>query len=375
MWSRLKPTIIKELLGYLRDPATSRFLLVAPIIQTVLFAFAATLDVRNVDIAVFDQDAGRWSHELVARLDGAWFTDELIPVYDRAALDELISQRRVVLGLHLGPEFSRDIGAGQTGQVQLLLDGRRANTAQLAASYVQRIAGQMGAEIGASAGPSVTAGVTRSTATMEVRHRYNTNLNYRWFMVVNLTGVLAMMMCLVVTSLSIAREREMGTFDQLLVSPLSSLEIMLAKVIPGLVAGCVVSSSVSLIAVFGFGAPFAGKLLLLLPMLLLFTISVSGIGLLVSSVCQTQQQAILGTFLGSIPVVLTSGFATPIENMPEWLQYASQANPLRHYIVVVQGIFFKAQPAAVLAANAWPLLVIGVMTFSVATIVVRRKLE
>ena len=183
------------------------------------------------------------------------------------------------------------------------------------------------------------------------------------------------MLCLVVTSLSIAREREMGTFDQLLVAPVTSLEIVIAKTVPGFIAGFFVSVLVSLIAVFVFGAPFTGNVILYMLGLMIFTLSVVGVGLLISSVSQTQQQAILGTFFGSIPFILTSGFATPVENMPEWLQQVVVVNPLKHFLLVLQGSFFKSQSAAEILVNIWPLVPITLVTMTVATIVVRRKLQ
>ena len=368
MWFRLKTMIVKEVLSYLRDPATRRFLFGAPILQTIIFSFAATLDVQNIDIAILDQDAGRWSHELVARVDGAWFTDELLVVHSAAELDDLIAQRKVMIALRIGPEFSRELNAGGTGQVQVLVDGRRANAGQISVGYLGAIVSELGAELRAASSDV-------ALPTVSERHWFNPNLNYRWFMVANLAAVQAMMLCLLVTSLSIARERELGTFDQLLVAPVSPLDIIIAKSVPGLIAGVVVSVLVSLIAVYVFGAPFSGNPYLYLLSLAVFSLSVVGVGLLVSSFCETQQQAILGTFFGSIPFIMTSGFTTPVENMPDWLQQAVVINPLRHFLLVLQGSFFKAQSAAEILANMWPLVPIALVTMTVATIVVRRKLE
>ena len=372
MWFRLTTTIIKELQSYLRDPATRRFLIGAPVFQTIIFAFAATLDVQNIDIAVFDQDAGRWSHELVARVDGAWFTDELLVVHSAEEMNALISERRVLLGLRIGPEFSRALNGGDQGHVQVLVDGRRANAAQISVNYLASLIAEMGAELDARLNTDSTSALM---PVVSLRHWFNTNLNYRWFMVANLAAVQAMMLCLVVTTLSISREREMGTFDQLLVSPVTSFEIIIAKTMPGFIAGFLVSILVSLIAVFAFGSPFTGSVTLYVLGLMIFTLSVVGVGLLISSVCQTQQQAILGTFFGSIPFILTSGFATPVENMPEWLQHAVVINPLKHFLLVLQGSFFKAQPAGDILVNIWPLVAITLVTMTVATIVVRRKLQ
>lgn len=366
--ARLRTTIIKELLSYLRDPGTRRFMIGAPILQTVVFAFAATLDVQNLDVAVLDQDGGRWAHELVERIDGSWFTDELIAVHDMASLDEAVSQRQLAVGVRIGADFSRDIAAGQPGQVQLILDGRRANTAQIASSYIQAIVAQLNLE-------ATDNGAAQLAPTVSLRHRYNTNLNYRWFMVVNLAAVQAFMLCLIVSALSIAREREMGTFDQMLVSPLTPMEIVIAKTFPAMLAGFVVFSLVSLLAVLVFGAPFAGSIAPLLLGLVMFLFAISGLGLLCSAVCRTQQQAFLNCFFGSIPLIMTSGFTTPVNNMPLWLQHVAELNPVKHFLLIMQGSFFKAQSAEIIFSNVWPLLLIALVTFTVAILVVQRKLE
>ena len=365
MWFRLHIAIWKEMVSYLRDPATRRFMIGAPIMQTVVFAFAGTLDVRNVDVVILDQDNGRWSHELVARVDGAWFTDEIHSARDGPELARTLTDRRALVGLRVMPDFSRRVEAGLTAPVQVLVDGRRANAGQVAASYLGSLVVELGAElVPGSPQPRVLE-----------RHWFNPNLNYQWFMVANLSAVLGMMMCLVVTSLSIAREREMGTFDQLLVSPMSSLEIIIAKTMPGMLAGYVVSLIITGLAIFAFGAPYTGSLLLFPFALALFVLSVVGVGLFISSLCNTQQQAIMGTFFSSIPFVLTSGFATPVENMPVWLQRLAELNPLKHYMAVVQGSFFKAHGAADVLGNIWPLVPLALVALTVASLVVRSKLQ
>lgn len=364
MWFRLRVAIWKEVVSYLQDPATRAFVVGAPILQTVVFAFAGTLDVQNVDLAVLDRDNGRWSYELVARLDGAWFTDDIYTVRDSRELQERISGRRALVGVRIDPDFSRRIESGQTGNVQVIVDGRRANAGQIAVSYINVLVGELASELQPG---------NRQPRVSE-RHWFNPNLNYQWFMVANLSAMLGMMLCLVVTSLSISREREMGTLDQLLVSPISGSEIIIAKTMPGMLAGYVVSLIITLLAVFAFGAPFTGSLLVFPVALALFVLSVVGVGLFISSICNTQQQAMLGTFFSSIPFVLTSGFATPVENMPLWLQRAAELNPLKHYLLVVQGVFFKSHGAADVLQNIWPLLPLALVSLAVASIVVRSKL-
>jgi len=367
MWRRLKVAVVKEIVSYWRDPSTRRLLIGAPILQTVVFAFAGTLDVRNIDVAILDRDGGRWAYEMTARIDRAGFTGDVIRVHGYGELSELISRRRVQLGVSFPPRFSRAVVSGEEASVQVIVDGRRANAGQIAVNYLDEIVGRLNRELAGDASGRMPE--------VHVRHWYNENLNYRWFMVVSLAAVLPMMLAQVITALSIARERELGTFDQLLVAPVNSIEIILAKTVPGMIGGTVVCALISLIAVFVFGAPFAGDLLLFAFCTVTFILSCVGFGLMVSSICRTQQQALLGTFFTSIPLVLTSGFFTPVENMPEWLQAAAQVNPVKHYIDIVRGCFFKGQNLAELWGFIWPLIVISAVTLAAATVIVRRNIR
>lgn len=367
MGGRLAAQIVKELLSYLRDPRSRVILIGPPLTQLFIFSFAATLEVRNVDIAVYDEDHGRISYELVARLGAAGFVDELRPVHDATTMQQLLDRKEVMLGLRLPPDLSRQVLAGGTGEVQLLVDGRRANAGQIAANYVQRIVSGLGLEL---AGP---AAVQRPRT--EVRNWFNPNLDYQWFVVPGLAGILAMFSSLTVTALSIARERELGTFDQLLVSPVAPLEIVIGKMVPGLVVGTVLGSFMIAAGALLFRIPFTGSLLLLMASLVLFILSVVGFGLMISSICQTQQQAILGSFSFGVPVILISGFATPVENMPGWLQIVAEASPFKHFLIIVQGSFLKALPPADVFANAWPMAAIALVTLTLAVLFVKSRLQ
>lgn len=362
---RLATLVIKELLSYLRDPRTRLILIGPPLVQLLVFSFAATLEVGNVDIAVFDRDAGRGGDELVERLGAASFVGEMTRVGGAAELRTLIDERRVLMALSIPEDFSRDLAKGAPATLQLLLDGRRANAAQVASGYVAAIVAELGAELAPQA---VRAGVA-------VRHRYNPNLAYRWFIVPSLSGLLALLIALLVTALSIARERELGTFEQLLVTPLSPIEIIIGKSLPAVLLGALLGALMVLAGVWLFGIPFTGNLAMLALALPLFILSGVGIGLSVSAVSQTQQQAILGAFTVVVPVVLTSGFATPVENMPIWLQTLSLANPLRWYLVIVQGSFLKALPPLEVLRNLVPLLAIAAVSLGTAVVFVRGRLE
>ena len=365
-FNRLRAQFIKEVLSVLRDPRSRMVVFVPPILQLVVFAFAATLEVRNVEIAVYSQDGGQWSHELVQRLDSARFIRRVHRVDDPRRMHAMIDRGEVIAALAIPGDFSRTIAAGGSGKVQVLVDGRRSNSGQITVAYLSAIAADVGAE--------VTPGV-QAPAPAVTRHWFNPNLTYRWFIVPGLTGILALFSALLITSLSIARERELGTFDQLLVSPTSTPEIIVSKSLPALVIGTALGLFMVGAGVLLFGIPFTGSFTLLLASLVLFIASVVGIGLMISAVSMTQQQAILGAFAIGVPAVLMSGFATPVENMPLVLQWLAQAIPLTHFLVIVEGSFLKALPPGEALASLWPLALIALATLSLATFFVRGRLQ
>ncbi len=363
--TRLMAQIVKELLSVLRDPKSRTILIVPPLIQLLVFPFAGTLEVRNVDIAVYNRDEGRWSQELISRIDGAGFVKDIVMVRDARALNEMIDSGEVIAVIDIPQTFSSDIAANRPATAQLIIDGRRANAGQITQGYLSSIAATLGAEL---------SGTPRESDA-EVRNWFNPNLLYRWFITPSLAGVLVTFVALTVTSLSIARERELGTFDQLLVSPTSPSEIIVAKTLPALLIGSVLGLAMISIVMLVFGTPFTGSFLALFGSLVLFILSVVGIGLTISSVCSTQQQAILGAFAVTVPMILMSGFATPVENIPEWLRWVSEGIPLKHFLIILQGSFLKALPLPDLLANVWPLAVIAVVTLLSASLFVRSKLQ
>lgn len=365
--TRLRAQFIKEVLSILRDPRSRMVVFVPPLLQLLVFAFAATLEVRNVDVAVYNQDAGQWSHEMIQRLDRATFINHVRYVENPGQLGDLIARGKVIAALDFPADFSRAITAGRTGQVQVLVDGRRSNSGQITVGYLSTIAADVGA--------GVVAADASPPTPVSVRNGFNPNLTYRWFIVPGLTGILALFSALLITSLSIARERELGTFDQLLVSPTSTLEIIISKSLPALAIGTALGLLMVAAATGLFRIPFTGSFVLLLASLMLFILSVVGIGLMISAISTTQQQAILGAFAIGVPAVLMSGFATPVENMPVALQWLAQAIPLTHFLVIVEGVFLKAMPVADILANLWPLAVIAVVTLGLATLLVRSRLQ
>ncbi len=364
---RLAAQVVKELLSYLRDPNVRATLIGPPLLQLFVLSYAATLEVRSVDIAVLDDDIGRASYELVERVRSAYFVHRLIPAASPDAIARMIDRREVLVALHIPADFSRNLAAGRPAHVQALVDGRRANSGQITVNYLDAIVRGYGAELSGSR--------TAAMPVAAVRHWFNENLTYVWFVVPGMTGILVMFLALTITALSISRERELGTFDQLLVSPLTPLEIVVAKSVPAFVVGTALACMMIAACAWVFRIPFEGSLALLLLSVTLFILSMVGIGLMLSSVCNTQQQAILGAFAVGYPLIMISGFATPVENMPDWLQIVAQASPLKHFLVIIQGSFSKGMPAKDVFANAWPMVAIAFVTMSCAIVIVKRRLQ
>lgn len=364
--ARLWAQFVKEVLSILRDPRSRMVVFVPPMLQLMVFAFAATLEVRNVDIAVHNQDAGYWSQEFMHRLEQASFVTDIHHVDSSQELSTMIERGTVIAAVAIPADFSRRIGAGDAGELQLLIDGRRSNSGQIVSGYVAAIVADIDGMARGAQGP---------VSPVMVRNWFNPNLIYRWFIVPGLTGVLALFSALLITSLSIARERELGTFDQLLVSPASTIEIIISKSLPALFVATFLGTVMIGVAVVVFGIPLSGSFLRLLLGLVLFNLSVVGIGLMISAASKTQQQAILGAFSIGVPAVLLSGFATPVENMPLVLQWLAQAIPLTHFLVIIEGSFLKAMPFAVMVRSLWPLLLIATLSLSMAFFFVRRRLQ
>jgi len=364
--SVLRALIIKELLSVLRDPLTRFVLLGAPVMQLLIFSFAATLELSHVRLAVWNQDNGIWARTWVERVAHAKFVDHIQDLHSEQAMRQAINLRQDLAVMVIPSDASRNVAAGRPVAIQLILDGRRANAGGILLGYLQSMLAQYDTENGSGASIDDIA---------PVRHWFNPNLIYRWFVVPGVGGILVTFVTMLLTALSIARERELGTFDQLLVSPAGALQIIAAKIVPALVVGLVLGGVMTAVAIVLFGVPFSGSVLGLLLSLVIYILSVVGFGLMISAVSQTQQQAMLGTFSFVVPSVLMSGFATPVENMPTFLQWLSLAIPLRYYLVVLEGSFHKNLPAGVLWNSDWPMIVIALVTLTVATLFVRGRLQ
>jgi ABC-2 type transport system permease protein len=365
---RIIALTIKEFLALLKDTRSRTVIVVPPILQLIVFGYAATYDLARVRYALYNEDHGFASRRFVAALRGSPVFSEIATLTSSAPIDSLISDRDVALVVRIGPHFTRDLLAGRPADVQVLVDGRNSNTALLIVGYVGRLAERFNRE---------WHGLPESgrlPGDLRVRSWFNPNLESRWFVVPGIVGLLTLVVSLLVTSLSVAREREAGTFDQLLVTPLTPAHILLGKALPGVVIGLAEASFIVLVAVFWFHVPLRGSLWALYAGLFLFVLSSVGVGLMISSLAVTQQQGLLGAFVFLVPAVILSGFATPIENMPGYLQVLTLLNPLRYFLVIIRGTFLKGGHPGLFMDQYWPMAVIAAVALFAAAMLFRRRI-
>ena len=369
---RLAALALKELKVVLLDQRARVTLIASPIIQLALFGFATTLEVSSIEIGLVDRDGGRVAEQLVAALDGSPNVRRLVLYPSEAALDEAIAQREIIAGLILPQRLSADIAAGRGGEVQALLDGRRSNASQIVGGYLDTVVTRVGATVRPAARASPSG---RPGPQVLVRHWYNPNLDYLWFTMPSMIAVITAVLVLSVSAQSVAREREFGTYDELMILPLHPWEILLGKVAPAFLAG--LANAVLFVAMIPtfYGVPLTGSAALLLLAIVVYTMSLVGTGLMISCLAGNQQQAFLGMFFVTVPLILLSGYASPVDNMPGWLQPLVAINPSHHMIVISEGIFLKDLPAGLVFGHLWPMLAAAVTTFVAALLIFRARRE
>jgi ABC-2 type transport system permease protein len=367
---RLRAMIVKEFWAVLRDPRGRIVLFVPPLLQLFVFGLATTLEVRNFDIAVLDRSGGPAAIELVSQLAGSPNVGRVVSLRSPAELSEAIDRRRVIAALVLDSDFDATIARGGTGTAGLILDGRRSIAAQIVSGYVGRIA----AAAGTTLRPQSLARADVAASPV-ITNWFNPNLDYLWFTLPSLIVIIGAVSGVSITAQSVARERELGTFDQLMVSPLRVHEILIGKMAPPVAVGLINGTLYLLAAQFIFHVPFTGSILLFYGSLLMFLLALVGVGMFISAASATQQQAFLGSFLVAVPLILLSGYASPVDNMPGWLQVVSLGNPARWFLEIVQGVFLKDMPLHDVGLRLLPLLLIAIVTLGLGAWLFRARME
>ncbi len=358
----------KEMLAILKDPRTRMSIVLPPILQCLIYGYVATYDLHDVSYAVLDKDRSAASRQLLSDLDGSGVFRRVADLQRASDIAQVIERQQALLVIQIEQDFARRLMAGAAADVQVIADGRNSNTAGTAMSYVSEIVERFNAEWRAAHHQN------EPPLRLTTRAWYNPNLETRWHMIPALLGMLTLLETILLTGLSVAREREQGTFDQLLVTPFRPAEIMVGKAIPPIWVGIVQATLVLLVAQLWFHIPFAGSFFTLYLGLTVFLLAASGIGLLLSSVAATMQQAMLYAFMLIMPFALLSGFTTPITSMPEFLQYFTLINPLRYAIEMAHRVYLEGAGLALLWPQLWPLILIAGVTLSASAWMFRHRL-
>jgi ABC-2 type transport system permease protein len=368
MIERIRHMLIKEFIQVFRDPKMKGVIFLMPIIQVLVFGYAVTTDVKHVATAIYDLDNSVASRELVGRFVKSGYFDIVEQVDNDARARELVDRdlARVVLRMNKG--FGGDLLAGKTAELQLIVDGSDSNTAGIVLNYSARIVGEFSRQVlitrfarlrGSSAQPAMV--------DLQTRAWFNENLESRNFYVPGVIAIIVMLITLMLTSMAVVREKEIGTMEQIMVTPITPAEFILGKTVPFALIGFADVILITLIGVFWFDVPIRGNLPLLFAATALYLMTTLGVGLLISTVSQTQQQAMMTTFFFYFPAVLLSGFMFPIANMPVIIQWITYVNPLRYFLVIIRGIFLKGIGPGILWPQMIALAVMGLVTLWLAS--------
>jgi len=362
MWGRIRVILRKEFLQALREPRMRVVMFVPPLVQLILFGYAVNLDVDHARIAWMDQDRTPQSRDLLAAFQGPGRFEIAATPERGSEIPALLDGGKVQAVVHVLPGFARNLERRRPAAVQILVEGTNSNTASLISSYATQIVSGRGVD-------------TAPILSARTRVWFNPDLKSRNYFVPGVIANIIMMTTLMLTALAIVREKEIGTMEQLMVTPLRSIELMLGKTLPFAVVGLLDVVLVTSAALLIFHVPLRGSVLLLLASAVLFLLTSLGAGLFISTISQTQQQAMMSSFFFALPCFMLSGFAFPLRNMPSAVQYLTYLNPLRYYIEIVRGVFLKGTGISVLWPQILALAVYGVSVVTLSALRFRKRLD
>jgi ABC-2 type transport system permease protein len=352
MLGRLKQMLIKEFIQVFRDKRTRFLLFGPPIIQMLVFGYAATFEIHYVPTVVLDMDHSQESRELISRFTSSPYFDVQRQLTDSRQIRDLIDQGKATVGLEIDAGFAQKLRGGQTAPLQVIVDATNSNTALIASSYITQIALGFAHDYQQDRIYRIAPQMIDAIPSVELEQRpwYNPDLSSRWFFVPGVIGSLTLVLVITVTAFGVVREREIGTLEQIMVTPIRPAEFILGKTVPAFLIGLFDVSLIATVGTFWFKIPFRGNILVLLTGSVLFIICMLGVGLLISTVSSTQQQAMVTAFFFIMPAISFSGFGFPISTMPQWMQYFSYAIPLRYFLIVLRGTYLKGVGMDIL----WP---------------------
>ena len=377
MLARIFHMLVKEFLQLRRDRYARIRLVVPPLIQMVMFGYAATFEVHSVATALMDRDNSQESRDLVSRFTASGRFEVIAIARDETELADLVDHGQATIAIQIHSGFAQQLRKGVTAPVQVIVDGTNSNTALIALGYVNRIATAFASEYASNAVARVAPARLREIPSVELEERpwYNPGFESRWFFVPGVIGSLMLVITVNLTAFAVVREREIGTLEQVMVSPIRPTEFILGKTLPSFLVGLSEAALITLVGILWFRVPFRGDLLVLLLGVSLFLTCTLGMGLLISTLCKTQQQAFALSFFVLMPGFTLSGFSFPIASMPLAMQWLTYLNPLRYLLVVLRGTFLKGLGLRVLWPQMLAMAVIGATVLSVSIFRFRKSLD
>jgi ABC-2 type transport system permease protein len=376
MFNKVRYLFVKELIQALRDKKMRYILIVPPILQLIIFGYAANLDVKHIRTAVRDLDQSVESRDLIGRLGSSKYFDLVSFPNTPKEVKDLVNQGEVAVSIEIPTDFSRKLKKGDTATVQIILDGTESNTALIALGYANQILSEFSTQILVKRlNRAGMIGFEEAGVRLEHRIWFNPNLESRLFYVPGVIASIAFLIPIILTAQAIVREREIGTLEQIMVTPIRSWELIIGKTLPFALVGLFDVVMIALVGVLWFEVPLQGAPLVLLLGAVLFLVSSVAIGLFISTICSTQQQAQVSTFFFAMPAFILSGFAFPIENMPEWIQYLTYANPLRYFLVIIRGVFLKAIGLDILWPQMLALGILGALMILLSSLRFQKRLK
>jgi ABC-2 type transport system permease protein len=377
MFGRLKQMLIKEFIQVFRDKRTRFILIGPPIIQMMVFGYAANYEIRHVPTVVLDLDHSQESRELVSRFTSSLYFDVQRQLTDSRQLGDLIERGDATVGLEIDAGFAQKLRSGQTAPLQVIVDATNSNTALIASGYISQIAQGFAAQYQRDRINRIAPQLIEVMPQVELAPRpwYNPDLSSRWFFVPGIIGSLTLVLVITLTAFAVVREREIGTLEQMMVTPIRPAEFILGKTLPFFLIGIFDVTLIAVVGSLGFQVPFRGHVSVLALGAVLFILCMLGVGLLISTISATQQQAMVTSFFFIMPAITFSGFGFPISTMPHWMQLFSYVIPLRYFLIVIRGTYLKGVGMDILWPQMAAMAGLGVALLTVSILRFHKALD
>jgi len=377
MLARLKQMLIKEFIQVFRDKRTRFVLFGPPIIQMLIFGYAATFEIHHVPTVVLDLDHSQESRELISRFSSSPYFDVQRQLTDYRQIGDLIDQGKATVGLEINAGFAQNLRKGQTAPLQVIVDATNSNTALIASGYITQIALGFAQDYQKDRIYRISPQMVEEVPSVQLEQRpwYNPDLRSRWFFVPGIIGSLTLVLVVTLTAFAVVREREIGTLEQIMVTPIRPAEFILGKTLPFFLIGLFDVSLIGTVGTLWFKVPFRGQILVLYAGAVLFLLCMLGAGLLISTVSSTQQQAMVTAFFVIMPAITFSGFGFPISTMPQWLQYSTYLSPLRYFLVVLRATYLKGVGMEILWPQMLAMAALGISLLAIAVLRFHKALD